>query len=225
MRASLLALAFCLSPTFSHAQKSACDIDNPPANCERYYYATSDALVAGTGIPYGGTDPYCGTNQNLDAVDAVLRLLAMRPDGFRYQNATADLLKLLKDTGLYQQLANQTTGFVHDFLLRNGPRAQYANCATLAALIPRQATYRAYRLTNTDIDASPADPHRYGGCEPGKDCSNGFSRFLGIPELREENGVTAVAVVFANWSHNRRRVGHLTVFFEMPPGQKPVENW
>lgn len=225
MRTYIFAATICSFSSLGAAQQSACSIDSPPPNCQSYYYAQADALVLGTGIPFGDKDPHCGTPQSLDAVDTAIKLLIARPDGYRFKDAHGDVLKFLRDSGIQHQLAEGTSGFAHDWILRNGPRAEFANCATLAAFIPKKATFVAYRLKNTDIDAASSDPNRFGGCEPGVDCSNSFSRFLGVPDLRDEDGGKAVAVVFANWSHNRRRVGHLIVFYSMPPGETPVPQW
>jgi hypothetical protein len=185
------------------------------------WYSQADMLVAGTGIPYGGSDPNCNAGQTINAIEPILGMLANKGNSAQLMKSAGDLFKYLGDSGLYQNLANNTGGVVHDVLLRNGPRAQVASCAVMAVLIPSNAKYRGYRLKNTDIDAALGDPGRIGGCTPGVDCSNGYSRFLAIPELKEKDGVKAVGTVFANWSHNRRRVGHLGVFFTLPSGSEP----
>jgi len=220
--AAIAVLFAILPPSTAEAQTPACNIANPPAGCgNNMFFVQVDMLVNGTGVPYGGTDPNCGASNNDQALIAILGQLAQRPDAAGLKTAAGDLFKWLGDSGVYRQVANSVGGMAHDVLLRNGPRATYASCGLLAALIPSNASYQGYRISNTDIDASPQDPGRVGGCTPGQDCSNGYSRFISIPELKDSNGIRVVSTTFENWSHNRRRVGQLIVFFTMPPGATP----
>jgi hypothetical protein len=204
--------------------KPACNIEDPPAQCAGAWYASAEALVAGTGIPYDKSDPVCGSNDNGNALKEVLEFLSNRPDASRFKDAAGDVFKFVRDSGLWSPIVNGAGGEVHNILMRNGPKAAYANCVNLAVFIPKEAKVVAFRMRNVDIDAAPG-PERIGGCEPGKDCSNGFSRFIFYPDTQETSGTEAVGTVFANWSHNRRRVGQFHVFFTMPPGKTVLAQW
>lgn len=198
--------------------KSACMVDNPPANCSDYQAITVTSLVSGNSVPLGGPDPICGQEASSDVVKTVINVAANALGG-NLAGAAGDVMNYIQKSGLTQTLINSTGGTVHDILVRNGPRTAYANCATIVALIPSNAIWDGgYRISNVDIDASPADPAaRFGGCAPGNDCSNGWSRFMVIPNIEQSGGGKAVWTQFANWS-DRRRVGFLTVFFKMPVG-------
>jgi hypothetical protein len=126
-------------------------------------------------------------------------------------------MAFLVASGVAQTAINSTGGAVHDILVRNGPRTAYAQCALMTALIPNKAEYVGYRISNVDIDTGINEPSRNGGCIPGQDCTNGWSRFMTIPDVRENAGARAVWTVFANWS-DRRRGGQLIVFYKMPQG-------
>jgi hypothetical protein len=170
----VLATFMSLLPLLAYAQTPACQIANPPEGCaDHMYFVRVEKMVAGTGIPFGGNDPNCGSANNDQALLSILTELAKRPDAEGLRMAAGDLFKWLGDSGIYRQLANNVSGAVHDVIIRNGPRASFSNCAMLSALIPSNASYKGYRISNTDIDASPSDPGRIGGCAPGQDCSNG----------------------------------------------------
>jgi len=197
--------------------KSACQIEPAPANCGDYYVITVTSLVGGNSVPLGGPDPKCGSEADPAIVEAVMKV-ASNALGGNIAGAAGDLMNYVQKNNLTQTLINSTGGTVRQILERNGPRTEYAQCATMAALLPRKAVWEGgYRLGNVDIDAAAESGVRNGGCSPGVDCSNGFSRFLVVPDLVESDGSKAVWTQFANWS-DRRRVGSLSVFFKMPQG-------
>jgi hypothetical protein len=186
-----------------------------------WLYSTSESLAPNTGIPVDTANPTCQTQQSSDAVKVILQSAPALVTG-NYKNAAGDLLKFMSQTPVYADLVSKTSGVVHDFILRNGPKSQHSTCVLLSVVVPKDALIVGVRLHNHDIDAAAADPGVFATCQPAIDCPNGWSKFLGYPETTDDANAKAVSTIFANWSHNRRRVGKLTVFFTMPPGKTPI---
>lgn len=224
-------LFFCLSIAFllissegwaAKGFKSACDIDKPPADCSSMLVVTSEALVGKTGVPANTPDPKCATQNSTSTIESAIKVIVAYYQG-DLSNSAGDIRRLLTDAKFGQTLLNNTGGVVHQFILNNGLKTEFANCVTLAVVVPDSADVLGYRVRNVDIDASLEDPARFGGCSPGVDCSNGWSRLLSYPSPVKVDGVQYVSAVFANWSHDRRRVGELYVFFKLPPGEEVLE--
>jgi hypothetical protein len=211
----------CSSPSF--AQKApglydACDVDNPPAACSGMKVAIVAALAPPTGQPVDSSNPRCSSANSIDYTKYVLEAINKSQDPDALEEIAGDFFEVFQ-AQVGKEVLKHTSGELHNFILRNGPKASGAECVPVAAFLPSKATIHGIRLFVHDIDAAP--PQHWGGCGlAGEECSIGFSRFIVPPVELSEAGGQAVATTFANWSHDRRRVGHLYVFFSMPQGMK-----
>ncbi|MDN2712083.1 hypothetical protein O0880_21900 [Janthinobacterium sp. SUN118] len=189
------------------------DFEYKPASlCADCYVQLVEVTAPATGIVVSGSDPACGINEVTTFFDVVGAAVATYIDPY----ASANLAELGKRL-VYRSVRNQVGGSFQTFLDANGPRSPYANCAPIAALIPADAMVTTIHLGINDLAAGP------GSCLPGTDCSTGYARFLNAPEVRSvANGGQIVATTFANWSHDRDRVGRMFVVFRMPDGKIPI---
>jgi hypothetical protein len=230
--ASIMAISFFGS--FSSAQAAvvpACQVEDPPANCEDMWAVIAHVRLPKQPIAVITPNPRC--EPKFSGIDWG-RTVA---DGFLAEVDREQLEKLAMDVSdalqrkLVPQIARHIRGdaaiFIADYFSKLAPRAwslsgyDQALCAPVIAAVPANATVRGFRYRAWDENRGEMD------CAAGSlECAIGHSRFFkgcaSRPAETSMDGITLYTAIFQNWSTDRAREGRLIIFFELPAGQVPV---
>jgi hypothetical protein len=230
--ASVMTAGLCaLASPGKAAVVPACQVEDPPANCEEMWAVIAHVRLPKQPIAVIAPNPRC--EPKFSGIDWG-RTVA---DGFLAEVDRRQLEMLAMDVSdalqrkLLPQIARHIRGdaaiFIADYFSKLAPRAwslsgyDQALCAPVIAAVPANATVRAFRYRAWDENRGEMD------CAAGSlECAIGHSRFFkgcaSRPAETSMDGITLYTAIFQNWSTDRAREGRLIIFFELPAGQVPV---
>ena len=230
--ASILTVCLCTSASPGRAEVArACQIENPPANCEEMWAVIAHVTLPKQPIAVVAPNPRCEPKfSGIDWGRAVAEGFLAEVDRERLEKLAIDVSDALQRK-LVPQIARHIRGdatiFIADYFSKLAPRAwslsgyDQALCAPVIAAVPANATVRGFRYRAWDENRGEMD------CAAGSlECAIGHSRFLkgcaSRPAQTSMDGITLYTAIFQNWSTDRAREGRLIIFFELPAGQVPV---
>ena len=210
----------------------ACDVENPPANCENMWAVVAHVSLPKQSATTVNPTPRCGSSfGSINWGKVVADAFAAEASPERLENLAMDVSDAFQKKLIPQitrHIHGDAANFVEDGFSKMTPKAwspsvnlhDQALCAPVIAIVPVNATVRGFRFQ--------AHSEKFGDmdCTESKECSVGFCRFVhgwGPPEKTSLNGVTVYTAIFQSWSTDSPRVGRLIIFFEMPPGKLPVQ--
>jgi len=182
--------------------------------CQAGEFSTTAERLVGTGDYVYEENPPCSSDVSAD-VKKLGRALA--DDALPGLGEAAGPLVDQASANAARFIGGQTRGFVGELFSKySNPKAQ---CELVCAIIPKDASVKAYSLMAGDGDRG------VGKCEKEGNgwivCSVGWSKWQDPQE--EKNDKTQVAcATFMNWSHDRARWASMSVYYSMPPGKKPI---
>jgi hypothetical protein len=230
---TIITMGFCaIAPSARANVVKACDVANPPANCENMWAVIAHVMLPKQPIPYGTPPPNCGTKFDsinwgtivadafeVEAVPGDLENLAMDvSDAFQKKAVPQVTRHIQGDAGTYIE-SNFSRHLPKAWTLDRSLEADdQAWCAPVIATVPTNATVKGFRLRAWDENLGEM------GCTLGKVCSIGYSRFVCDAALTSTSQITVYTAIFQSWSTGWSREGRLIIFFEMPTGKAPLQH-
>jgi len=228
--ASMMAVGLCSLASSSRAEVvRACQIENPPANCERMWAVTAHVRLPKQPVAAVIPNPGCGfTFDSINWGRAVADAFLAEADRDTLENLAMDVSEALQKK-LVPQITHHIRGdagaFIENDFSKPTPKAwspssrgyDLALCAPVIAAVPVNATVRAFRFRAGDDKLGEMGCTAIG-------CAIGYSGFrCGPPAETSIDGITLYTAIFRNWSTDFAREGRLIIFFEMPAGKVPLQ--
>jgi hypothetical protein len=220
------------SPAHAELVK-ACEVENPPANCETMWAVIAHVRLARQPIaafnPPRCQSDFQAINWGLIVADA----LTAEADPGTLENLAMDVSDAFQKKTIPQvtrHIRGEASTFIESKFWTFTPNAWRESappnditlCAPVIATVPANATVRESRFQASDENLGETD------CVTGMECPIGYSRFengcASSPQVTWNNRVTVYVTIFQNWSTDWAREGRLITFFEMPAGKVPVEH-
>ena len=220
------------SPAHARLVK-ACDIENPPANCERMWAVIAHVRLPRQPIAAFNPPPRC--QSDFEAINwgkIVADALTAEADPATLENLAMDVSEAFQKKTI-PQISRHIRGEASTFIeskfwtftpnawRESAPPNDITLCAPVIATVPANATVREFRFQASDENLGET------GCTGGTVCPIGYARFAHgycRPQETRNNRVTVYVTIFQNWSTDWAREGRLIIFFEMPAGKVPVEH-
>ena len=207
----------------------ACNIENPPANCETMW-----AIVAHVRLPrqpIAAFDPPPNCQDNIRMVNwgkIVTDALEAEADPATLENLAMDVSDAFQKKSIPQivrHFRGAASTLIESNFSRLEPKAWRPSappndqtlCGPLIATVPANSTVREIRFQASDENLGAM------GCTIGKECSIGYARVF-QPKKTWSNHVTVYVSALQHWSINWAREGRMIIFFEMPAGRVPLEH-
>lgn len=189
----------------------ACQIDNPPTNCNS---GNMFALEVTVNVPNGAyvhvPDPGCMNDATGDIQRTLQAAMVVgSPSLAMFSGILAPVLA--GPVGNYLRNQGGDIGKYFSPYAKNG-----ALCAPVIAVVPVSATVLGYRLLAAEMSGV------FSGCQAGADCSIGWSKFQSEPVVQGNQSMRTATSIFMNWSHNRQRRARVIMFYTLPQGQRPL---
>jgi hypothetical protein len=231
--ASVIVIGICAAASPARAAVvRACNVENPPANCEKMWAVIAHVMLPKQPIPLGTPPPRCGSK--FDSINwgmIVADSFKVEADPGKLENLAMDVSDAFKNKAV-PQITRHIRGDAGTFIESNfsvrTPKAWSTNrspeaddlawCAPAIATVPVNATVRGFRFRAWDEELGEM------GCAAGQECSIGHSRFLCGPSQTQNDEIAVYTAIFQNWSTGGPREGRLIIFFEMPPGNVPQQH-
>jgi hypothetical protein len=230
--ASVIVIGICAAASPARAAVvRACNVENPPANCEKMWAVIAHVMLPKQPIPLGTPPPRCGSK--FDSINwgmIVADSFKVEADPGKLENLAMDVSDAFKNKAV-PQITRHIRGDAGTFIESNfsvrTPKAWSTNrspeaddlawCAPAIATVPVNATVRGFRFRAWD--------ENLGEMACTADCSIGYSRFLKGNRAAETSisGITLYIAIFQNWSTDWPRERHLIIFFDMPAGKVPLQ--
>ena len=221
------------SPAHARLVK-ACDVENPPANCETMWAVIAHVRLPRQPIAAFNPPPSCQSDfQIINWGKLVIDALSAEADPATLENLAMDVSDAFQKQTI-PQITRHFRGDPRTFIESNfskfTPKAWRESalpndqilCAPVIATVPANATVREFRFQASDEALGEVD------CTKGMVCPIGYSRFAhgcgSGPLVTWNNRVTVYVTIFQNWSADWAREGGMIIFFEMPAGRVPVEH-
>ena len=232
---TLLIAGLCAIASPAHAKLvKACEVENPPANCETMW-----AVIAHVGLPRQpiaafNPPPRCQSDfQVINWGKIVADALTAEADSATLENLAMDVSDAFQKKPIPQVtrhirgaastlIESKFWTFTPNAWRESAPPNDITLCAPVIATVPANATVRESRFQASDENLGEMD------CVTGMECPIGYSRFengcASSPQVTWNSRVTVYVTIFQNWSTDWAREGRLIIFFEMPAGKVPVEH-
>src|SRR5262249_8627829 len=211
----------------------ACDIENPPANCERMWAVIAHVRLPRQPIAAFNPPPWCQSDfAAINWGKIVADALTAEPDRATLENLAMDVSDAFQKKTIPQiarHFQGEASALIESKFSKFTPKAWRESappndvtlCAPVIATVPANATVRGFRFQASDENLGKVD------CTAGTVCPIGYSRFpqgWGRPEETRNNRVIVYVTIFQSWSTDWAREGSLTIFFEMPAGRMLVDH-
>src|SRR5215813_13606474 len=212
----------------------ACEVENPPANCETMWAVIAHVRLPRQPIAAFDPPPRCQSDYNIiNWGKIVADALEAEGDPATLENLAMDVSDAFQNKSIPQitrHFRGETSTLIESNFSKLTPKAWRPSappndetlCAPVIATVPASATVREFRFQASDEALGQMD------CTEGKVCPIGYSRFAhgcgSGPQITWNNRVTVYVTVFQNWSTDWAREGRMIIFFEMPAGRVPVEH-
>ena len=228
--ASMMTVGLCsLASPGQAALVPACQVDNPPANCEIMWAVIAHVRLPKQHVTTVVVNPGCGSKfERIDWGRTVADAFLAETERKTLENLAMDVSSALQNN-LVPQITRRIRGDAASFIENNfsklPPKAwspssagyDLALCAPVIAAVPADATIKGYRFRAWDQNRGEMD------CAAGSiECALGHSSFCNHPLLTSMGGIRLYTAVFQNWSTDWEREGRLIIFFELPAGRVPV---
>jgi hypothetical protein len=209
----------------------ACQVENPPENCEKMLAIVAHARLPRQPIAANNPPPRCQSKfESINWGEIVIDALEAEADPDTLENLAMDVSDSFQKKmipQITQHFRGEASSLIESNFSKLEPipwsEAPYDQtlCAPVIATLPANATVRGFRFRASDESLGEM------GCTGGKVCPIGYCRFVhshATPQETFDDRVTVYTVIFQNWSTNWAREGRLIIFFEMPPGKVPLEH-
>jgi hypothetical protein len=209
----------------------ACQVKDPPANCEKMWAVIAHVKLPKQPIAAVIPNPRCESKfRTIDWGRTVADAFLAEADRDTLENLAMDVSDALQKK-LIPQVTRHIRGdagtIIADNFSKLAPKAwspsspgyDQALCAPVIAAVPASAAVKGFRFRAWDENRGEMDC-RVGSLE----CDIGLSR-LGCSKCPAEtslDGITLYTAIFQNWSTDWAREGRLIIFFELPAGRVPV---
>src|SRR5215813_9562217 len=214
----------------------ACEVENPPANCETMWAVIAHVRLPRQPIAAFDPPPRCQSDYNIiNWGKIVADALEAEGDPATLENLAMDVSDAFQNKSIPQitrHFRGETSTLIESNFSKLTPKAWRPSappndqtlCAPVIATVPANATVREFRFQASD--ASPilrqvAPGLGEMGCTVGIECPIGYARFGCVAETWNKH-VTVYVSTLQHWSTDWAREGRMIIFFEMPAGRVPV---
>jgi len=207
----------------------ACDVENPPANCETMWAVIAQVRLPRQPIAAFNPPPRCQSDfETINWAMIVADAFEAEADPATLENLAMDVSGALQKR-IIPQIARHFRGEASTVIESNfskfTPKAWRPSaspndetlCGPVIATVPVNATVRGFRFQASDENRGEME------CTRGRECSIGYARFCSLAETWS-NRVTVYVIIFQHWSTDWAREGRMIIFFEMPAGSVPLEH-
>jgi len=168
----------------------ACDVENPPANCETMWAVIAQVRLRRQPIPAFNPPPRCQSDfKIINWGKIVADALEAGADPATLENLAMDVSDAFQKKTIPQitrHIRGAASTFIEDKFWTFTPNAWRESappnditlCAPVIATVPANATVREFRFQASDENLGEI------GCTVGAVCPIGYSRFAGPPKKR-----------------------------------------
>jgi hypothetical protein len=219
-----------IAPPAHAALVKACEVENPPANCETMWAVIAHISLPRQPIAAFNPPPKCQSDfRIINWGKIVADALEAGADPATLENLAMDISDAFQKKSIPQitrHIRGKASAFIDSKFWTFTPNAWRESappnaitlCAPVIATVPANATVREFRFKASDENLGEM------ACTVGAVCPIGDSRFTGPPKKTWNSHVTVYVTYFQQWSTDWARVGRLIIFFEMPVGKVPMDH-
>ena len=231
---AIVAMGSCANTSPAHAAViPACQVENPPANCESMWAVFAHVRLPKQPITAVNPPPRCQSEfESVNWGKIVADALKIEADPDTLQNLAMDVSDAFQKKMIPQitrHFQGEASVLIETNFSKLAPKAWSSSaapndqtlCAPVIATVPANATVKEFRFRASDENLGEM------GCTASLVCPIGYCRFVhgyGPPQETWINGVAVFSAIFQNWSTDWAREGRLIIFFEMPAGKVPVDH-
>jgi hypothetical protein len=234
MFVAIVTIGFCADALPARAAViRACQIENPPENCEKMWAVIAHARLPKQPIVAVNPSPRCQSNfESVNWGKIVGDAFTAEADPDTLENLAMDVSDAFQKK-IIPQITQHFRGAARTLIESNfsklAPKAWSLSpppydqtlCAPVIATVPANARVKGFRFRASDENLGEM------GCTGGTVCPIGYCRFVhgyGRPQETSLDRVTVYTTIFQTWSTDWAREGRLIIFFEMPAGKVPLEH-